>query len=118
MRVVSALQTDRGKFITTKAPRHKGNSKTWYLRVLVVKYFRVFPLFIQFLRGKCVTYWGRTSDQHTEWFPGVRAGLAIGADGELMTPHPACGQPNLGMALPGLDQLLTRPSCCCITEGK
>jgi uncharacterized protein YbcV (DUF1398 family) len=22
-----------------------------------------------FLRGKRVTYWGRTGDQHTEWFP-------------------------------------------------
>ena len=74
--------------------------------------------YIVFLRGQRVTYWGRTGDQHTEWFPGVRAGLAIGANGELKTPHPACGQPNLGMALPGPDQLLTRPSCCCITEGK
>jgi len=24
-----------------------------------------------FLRGKRVTYWGRTGDQHTEWFPGA-----------------------------------------------
>ena len=24
----------------------------------------------RFLRGKRVTYWGRTGDQHTEWFPG------------------------------------------------
>ena len=29
--------------------------------------------YIAFLRGKRVTYWGRTGDQHTEWFPGVRA---------------------------------------------
>jgi hypothetical protein len=28
--------------------------------------------YIAFLRGKRVTYWGRTGDQHTEWFPGVR----------------------------------------------
>jgi uncharacterized protein YbcV (DUF1398 family) len=26
--------------------------------------------YITFLRGKRVTYWGRTGDQHTEWFPG------------------------------------------------
>ncbi len=26
--------------------------------------------YIAFLRGKRVTYWGRTGDQHTEWFPG------------------------------------------------
>jgi hypothetical protein len=26
---------------------------------------------IAFLRGKRVTYWGRTGDQHTEWFPGA-----------------------------------------------
>ena len=32
--------------------------------------------YIAFLRGKRVTYWGRTGDQHTEWFPGVRTGLA------------------------------------------
>jgi hypothetical protein len=25
---------------------------------------------IAFLRGQRVTYWGRTGDQHTEWFPG------------------------------------------------
>ena len=25
----------------------------------------------RFLRGKRVTYWGRTGDQHTEWFPGA-----------------------------------------------
>ena len=25
---------------------------------------------IAFLRGKRMTYWGRTGDQHTEWFPG------------------------------------------------
>jgi len=24
-----------------------------------------------FLRGQRVTYWGRTGDQHTEWFPGA-----------------------------------------------
>jgi len=30
--------------------------------------------YIAFLRGKRVTYWGRTGDQHTEWFPG--SGLA------------------------------------------
>jgi hypothetical protein len=24
--------------------------------------------YIAFLRGKRVTYWGRTGDQHTEWF--------------------------------------------------
>jgi hypothetical protein len=27
---------------------------------------------IAFLRGKRVTYWGRTGDQHTEWFPGPK----------------------------------------------
>lgn len=27
--------------------------------------------YIAFLRGKRVTYWGRTGDQHTEWFPGA-----------------------------------------------
>jgi uncharacterized protein YbcV (DUF1398 family) len=27
--------------------------------------------YITFLRGKRVTYWGRTGDQHTEWFPGT-----------------------------------------------
>ena len=26
--------------------------------------------YFAFLRGKRVTYWGRTGDQHTEWFPG------------------------------------------------
>jgi hypothetical protein len=26
--------------------------------------------YIAFLRGKRVTDWGRTGDQHTEWFPG------------------------------------------------
>ena len=33
--------------------------------------------YFAFLRGKRVTYWGRTGDQHTEWFPGtgpVKAG--------------------------------------------
>lgn len=25
-----------------------------------------------FLRGQRVTYWGRTGDQHIEWFPGTR----------------------------------------------
>jgi uncharacterized protein YbcV (DUF1398 family) len=29
--------------------------------------------YIAFLHGQRVTYWGRTGDQHTEWFPGVRA---------------------------------------------
>lgn len=28
--------------------------------------------YIAFLRGKRVTYWGRTGDQHTEWFPGAQ----------------------------------------------
>ena len=28
--------------------------------------------YIAFLRGKRVTYWGRTGDQHTEWFPGSK----------------------------------------------
>ena len=28
--------------------------------------------YIAFLRGKRVTYWGRSGDQHTEWFPGVQ----------------------------------------------
>jgi len=28
--------------------------------------------YIAFLRGKRVTYWGRSGDQHTEWFPGVK----------------------------------------------
>jgi hypothetical protein len=27
--------------------------------------------YIAFLRGKRVTCWGRTGDQHTEWFPGA-----------------------------------------------
>ncbi len=27
--------------------------------------------YIAFLRGKRVTYWGRSGDQHTEWFPGA-----------------------------------------------
>jgi uncharacterized protein YbcV (DUF1398 family) len=27
--------------------------------------------YVAFLRGKRVTYWGRTGDQHTEWFPGA-----------------------------------------------
>jgi hypothetical protein len=31
-----------------------------------------------FLRGQCVTYWGRTGDQHTEWFPGARPDLPSG----------------------------------------
>ncbi len=26
--------------------------------------------YFAFLRGKCVTYFGRQGDQHTEWFPG------------------------------------------------
>ena len=26
--------------------------------------------YIAFLRGQRVTYWGRSGDQHTEWFPG------------------------------------------------
>ncbi len=28
--------------------------------------------YIAFLRGQRVTYWGRTGDQHTEWFPGAK----------------------------------------------
>ena len=28
--------------------------------------------YIAFLRGQRVTYWGRTGDQHIEWFPGAR----------------------------------------------
>ncbi|HEY5777883.1 MAG TPA: DUF1398 family protein [Terrimicrobiaceae bacterium] len=28
--------------------------------------------YFAFLRGKRVTYWGRTGDQHTEWFPGAK----------------------------------------------
>ena len=28
--------------------------------------------YIAFLRGKRVTYWGRTCDQHTEWFPDAK----------------------------------------------
>jgi len=27
--------------------------------------------YIAFLRGQRVTYWGRTGDQHTEWFAGT-----------------------------------------------
>ncbi len=27
--------------------------------------------YIAFLRGQRVTYWGRTGDSHTEWFPGA-----------------------------------------------
>jgi uncharacterized protein YbcV (DUF1398 family) len=27
--------------------------------------------YFAFLRGKRVVYWGRSGDQHTEWFPGV-----------------------------------------------
>ena len=30
--------------------------------------------YFAFLRGKRVTYWGRTGDQHTEWFPGAAPG--------------------------------------------
>ena len=30
--------------------------------------------YFAFLRGKRVTYWGRTGDQHTEWFPGAEPG--------------------------------------------
>ena len=28
--------------------------------------------YIAFLRGQRVTYWGRSGDQHTEWFPGAK----------------------------------------------
>lgn len=28
--------------------------------------------YIAFLRGKRVTYWGRSGDQHTEWFPDAK----------------------------------------------
>jgi uncharacterized protein YbcV (DUF1398 family) len=28
--------------------------------------------YFAFLRGKRVTYFGRTGDQHTEWFPGAK----------------------------------------------
>jgi len=28
--------------------------------------------YIAFLRGKRVTYWGRTAYQHTEWFPDAK----------------------------------------------
>ncbi len=27
--------------------------------------------YFAFLRGRRVTYWGRTGEQHTEWFPGA-----------------------------------------------
>jgi uncharacterized protein YbcV (DUF1398 family) len=27
--------------------------------------------YLAFLRGRRVTYWGRSGDQHTEWFPGA-----------------------------------------------
>lgn len=27
--------------------------------------------YVAFLRGQRVTYWGRSCDQHTEWFPGA-----------------------------------------------
>lgn len=27
--------------------------------------------YIAFLRGQRVTYWGRSGDEHTEWFPGA-----------------------------------------------
>jgi len=30
--------------------------------------------YFAFLRGKRVTYWGRTGDQHTDWFPGAGPG--------------------------------------------
>lgn len=30
--------------------------------------------YIAFLRGQRVTYWGRSGDQHTEWFPGAGPG--------------------------------------------
>ena len=30
--------------------------------------------YFAFLRGKRVTYFGRTGDQHTEWFPGAGPG--------------------------------------------
>jgi len=29
--------------------------------------------YIAFLRGMRVTYWGRSGDQHTEWFPGAKS---------------------------------------------
>jgi uncharacterized protein YbcV (DUF1398 family) len=28
--------------------------------------------YMAFLRGQRVTYWGRSGDQHTEWFPGAK----------------------------------------------
>ena len=28
--------------------------------------------YMAFLRGKRVTYWGRSGDSHTEWFPGAK----------------------------------------------
>jgi uncharacterized protein YbcV (DUF1398 family) len=31
--------------------------------------------YFAFLRGKRVTYWGRSGDQHTEWFPGAAPAL-------------------------------------------
>lgn len=34
--------------------------------------------YIAFLRGQRVTYWGRSGDQHTEWFPGAEP---VNADG-------------------------------------
>jgi hypothetical protein len=34
--------------------------------------------YIAFLRGKRVTYWCRTGDQHTEWFPGACHGISHG----------------------------------------
>jgi uncharacterized protein YbcV (DUF1398 family) len=30
--------------------------------------------YLAFLRGQRVTYWGRSGDQHTEWFPGAGPG--------------------------------------------
>ncbi len=33
--------------------------------------------YITFLRGKRVTYWGRTGDSHTEWFPGAGPGAKV-----------------------------------------
>ena len=33
--------------------------------------------YFAFLRGKRVTYWGRSGDQHTEWFPGAAPAPAL-----------------------------------------
>jgi hypothetical protein len=46
--------------------------------------------YIAFLRGKRVTCWGRTGDQHTEWFPGS------GPDRPPLSKPNTSSRPSLG----------------------